>query len=82
MLRIKIRAVTTRMMKELKEGFFSLEMKDASELLKNIHKNEIKQERGEKTDNTKKVRDGWFLRQDPEYKQKYWARDGPWPIAQ
>ena len=30
------------MMKELKEGFFSLEMKDASELLKNIHKNEIK----------------------------------------
>ena len=42
MLRIKIRAVTTRMMKELKEGFFSLEMKDASELLKNIHKNEIK----------------------------------------
>ena len=42
MLRIKIRAVTTSMMREFKEGFFSLEMKDASELLKNIYKNEIK----------------------------------------
>lgn len=42
MLRIKIRAVTTRMMRELKEGFFSLEMKDASELFKTIYENEIK----------------------------------------